>query len=258
MKNLQVHINGYNKIKLFFKSINPWLIIVFGISISIVFSMDMWLLTVPAPSRFFEAFGKISYGISLSYIAAFIFYLISVHYPETKSAIAVYKAAHSPAKAIVSNIEQIFVDMGRKLGMCVDHNSLNQDIITKILNHTKCFSLSSLAKENSFRKGTINYYTWIEYLEFKTSIIEGFYKELRPFFPKLDAEYIGALSNVEQDNGINTIISLVNFSIKTGQCVKDSMYFDDGLEDILIAHYRKAIELRTVILEREKVYINNE
>lgn len=241
-------------IKVFLRTINTWLWVLCLLSIATVFVMDMWLLDIPAPYKLFEAMGKFNYGVSVSYIAAFIFYLISVHYPDTKSAVSHYTSAHFPAKAIVTNIEGIFTDMGEKLGMDVDRKSLNEQSIKEILSLTKCYSDSTTAKLRSIGKGPIIYYSWLEYLDHKKSRIEELFKQLYPIYPKLDGEYIRSLSDIEQSNSLYAILSLITASILSGKTSKSTACFDQGLEDILLELYNKAVALDKIISERDQRY----
>ena len=98
----------------FFKTLNRTLNMLTLASVILVFCLDMWLFDIPAPCQFFVACGKFFYGVGLSFIAAYIFYLITVHYPEVKKASTVYKVSDFPAMAIVTNIERIFIDMAKK------------------------------------------------------------------------------------------------------------------------------------------------
>lgn len=68
----------------FFKTLNRTLNMLTLVSVIFVFCLDMWLFDIPAPCQFFVACGKFFYGVGLSFIAAYIFYLITVHYPEVK------------------------------------------------------------------------------------------------------------------------------------------------------------------------------
>lgn len=104
----------------------------------------MWLFDIPAPCQFFVACGKFFYGIGLSFIAAYIFYLITVHYPEVKKARTVYKVSDFPAMAIVTNIERIFIDMAKKQGMDIKRENLNKELIKDILSSTRCYDDSDL------------------------------------------------------------------------------------------------------------------
>lgn len=240
-------------LSVFLKTINTWLWALCVISVVLVFVMDMWLLDIPAPNKFCEAIGKFNYGVAVSYIAAFIFYLISVHYPETKSAISLYTAAHFPAKAIVTNIEGIFIDMGKQLNKDVDRNNLNDVTIKDILGHTKCYSNSTTAKLNSLGTGTYTYFTWIEYLELKKPVIESFFKQLHPLYSKLDGEYINVLSKVEQNASLQAVLLMVPASLKVGH-TKDSICFDNGLEEILLQLFHDAKALDIIITERDETF----
>ena len=110
----------------FFKTLNRTLNMLTLASVILVFCLDMWLFDIPAPCQLFVACGKFFYGVGLSFIAAYIFYLITVHYPEVSKARTVYKVSDFPAMAIVTNIERIFIDMAKKQGMDIKRENLNR------------------------------------------------------------------------------------------------------------------------------------
>ena len=79
-----------------------------------------------------------------SFIAAYIFYLITVHYSEVKKTRTVYKVSDFPAMAIVTNIERIFIDMAEKQGRDIKRENLNGELIKNILSSTRCYDDSTL------------------------------------------------------------------------------------------------------------------
>lgn len=235
-------------LSVFIKTLNLWLSILFGLSVVIVLTMDLWLLDIEAPYKVFVAFGKFNYGVSLSYIAAYIFYLITVHYPETKNAISIYTAASFPAKAIVSNVEYIFIDMGEKLGMNLKRDDLSEEKIKDILCQTKCYNDSTLSKPD------LSYSNWLEYLLNKESVIKTFQQKVQPLYPKMDGEYIAALAAVEQDDIIKPVIATINACILFKKSTKDDIHFNNGLETMFIELYKKVKILDTIIDKRNSRY----
>lgn len=95
--------------------------------------MDMWLFNIEVPCNFFVACGKLFYGFDLSFVAAYIFYLMTVHYPEAMKNRVIYAAADFPAVAIVTNIENIFVDMANKQNLKIESKDLNTERIIQFL-----------------------------------------------------------------------------------------------------------------------------
>lgn len=243
-----------NFISILLGTLNIWLWVLFVVSICVVFVMDMWLLDIPAPYKFFEAMGKFNYGVSVSYIAAFIFYLISVHYPDTKSAISQYTAARFPAKAIVTNIEGIFLDMGKQLGKDIDKKSLNDESIKEILVNTKCYSKSTLVDRNSLGNGTLSYFTWMQVIKNRDLYVRELFKQLHPLYTKLDGEYIKTLSEIEQDNSLYAVLSMVSVTIQLGKITQKDACFDNGLENIMLQLYHKVEALDKIITDRDESY----
>ncbi len=208
----------------------------------------MWLLDIEAPYKFFVAMGRFNYGVSVSYIAAYIFYLITVHYPETKSKNSIYTAASFPAKAIVTNIESIFVDMSKKLGADIKREDLDEDKIKTILSNTKCFGDSTMLQRD---KKPMN---WIEYLLDRESVIRSFHEKLHPLYTDLDGEYIAAITLLEQDELIKPVIEMINVGIAFGRFKKEDVTFSNGIEDIFVKMYTKAKKLSTTIKKRNNTY----
>lgn len=62
-----------------FKDIHNWLIIILIISITIVISIDFWLINILEIVKGGFEFGKIIYALCMAYIASYIFYYVTVH-----------------------------------------------------------------------------------------------------------------------------------------------------------------------------------
>lgn len=210
--------------------------------------MDMWLLDIKAPYKFFVALGKFNYGVALSYIAAYIFYMITVHYPETKSAISIYTAVSFSAKAIVSNTEYIFVEMAKMLGEELNRENLSDDKIKEVLSKTKCYGESPVSRID------LSHYNWLEYLEYKSDVIKSFQRKTQLLYPKMAGEYIAALSAVEQDETIEQVIKIVNTGVQIAKMDKENMFFRSGLENMFIEYYEKVRKLANTIDTYNKLY----
>ncbi len=100
--------------KTFFKTLSPSVLICSIVCGLHAFCMDMWLFHIEAPCNLFVACGKLFYGFDLSFVAAYIFYLMTVHYPDNRKKKAIYVASDFSSMAIVTNIEAIFIDMAKK------------------------------------------------------------------------------------------------------------------------------------------------
>lgn len=53
-------------IRVFIRTLNTWLTVLFVLCVVTVLLMDLWLLDVPAPFKLFVALGKFNYGVALS------------------------------------------------------------------------------------------------------------------------------------------------------------------------------------------------
>ncbi len=181
--------------RIFFRTLSKLLTVVFVCCIVFVLLMDLNLLAVNEPIKLFVALGKLNYGVAISYIAAYVFYLITIHFHETKTSISLYQAADFPAAAIVTNIYGIFIDMAKTHDMNLQCEELNESKIRKILHNTKCFNESTLSSpKNGFPK-----YNWVEYINITYNKIKGFYKNLYPIYYNRENETCNFSKRNEQN-----------------------------------------------------------
>jgi len=237
----------------FFKTLNRTLNILAVVSVILVFCLDMWLFDIKAPCLFFVACGKFFYGVGLSFIAAYIFYLITVHYPETHKAIIAYKVSDFPAMAIVTNIENIFIDMAKEQGQDLNYKALNDELIKGILSSTKCTDASPLHDVN-IAKGTFFPKDWLKYIKTKEETYQLFINAVKPLFCQLDSEYTAAISEIEQCPFSQPIVAMVSMLSLTQGMNCNQMTFADGLEVSFLELYKKSQALRSIIEERRIRY----
>ena len=241
--------------KIFFKTLNPSVLICAIVCGLHAFCMDMWLFHIEAPYNFFVACGKLLYGLDLSFLSAYIFYLMTVHYPETMGKRAIYEAADFPAMAIVTNIENIFVDMANKQNLKIESKDLNAAKIIQILTTTQYLSDSTtygVQTQNSNVKFVAK--NWIEYLQEKEKVWRSFLAELKPLYPHFDSEYISALASIDQYEFANPIAALVKIASVTTKDIPVQMTFSNGLEKYFIDIYNKSQVLRKVVEHYRSTY----
>ena len=231
----------------FFKTLNPTLNWLTVISVILVFCLDIWLFEIEAPCQFFVACGKFFYGVGLSFIAAYIFYLITVHYPETHKAKIIYKSSDFPAMAIVTNIEGIFFFFSKKQGRNIDYKVLNADVIKELLSSTQCTGDSTLS---SLSNRVISPKNWLEYISSKEDTYRSFINEVRLLLHQLDYEYIVAISEIEQFSFSKPIIGMYHVSGLTSSTTLNLIEFETFFLDI----YQKSQALRLIIEERRIRY----
>lgn len=235
----------------FFKTLNQTLNMLTLVSVILVFYLDMWLSDIPAPCQFFVACGKFFYGVGLSFIAAYIFYLITVHYPEVKKARTVYKVSDFPAMAIVTNIERIFIDMAEKQGRDIKRENLNEEVIKDILSSTRCYGDSTLNNIDS--QGKVKAENWLEYIESVEKTYRSFINSVKPLCSQLDSEYVSAISDIEQCAFSRPIVKAISCFLILQQDI-DSITFKSGFEDLFLELYNKSQVLRKIIEERRLRY----
>lgn len=242
----------------FFKTLNQTLNMLTLVSVILVFYLDMWLSDIPAPCQFFVACGKFFYGVGLSFIAAYIFYLITVHYPEVKKARTVYKVSDFPAMAIVTNIERIFIDMAEKQGMDIKRENLNEEVINDIISSTRCYDDSTLNDIDS--QGKTKAKNWPGYIISIEKTYRSFINGVKPLYSQLDSEYVAAISEIEQCDFSQPILAMFPFLIlqqKTQQESQqniDSITFKSDLGSSFLDLYNKSQVLRKIIEERRLRY----
>lgn len=242
----------------FFKTLNRTLNMLTLVSVIFVFCLDMWLFDIPAPCQFFVACGKFFYGVGLSFIAAYIFYLITVHYPEVKKARTVYKVSDFPAMAIVTNIERIFIDMAKKQGMDIKRENLNEEVINDIISSTRCYDDSTLNDIDS--QGKTKAKNWPGYIISIEKTYRSFINGVKPLYSQLDSEYVAAISEIEQCDFFQPILAMFPFLIlqqKTQQESQqniDSITFKSDLGSSFLDLYNKSQVLRKIIEERRLRY----
>ena len=224
----------------FIRTLNPVLAGAVLLCVLLVFCMDMWLFEIEAPCKFFVAFGKFFYGGALSFIAAYVFYLVTVHYPETRKARMIYEASLFPANAVVTNIEGIFIDMAKKQGKKIGRDSLSEDIIKELLASTKCYGVST---SSSLNGKDMN---WLEYLRSKEETYRLHINEIKPLYTRLDSEFVAAVSAIGQHKFSDLLIDTVYVLKKHCGVRADQLTFG-GLENIFLELYRKSQSLRKVI-----------
>lgn len=238
----------------FFKTLNQTLNMLTLVSVILVFCLDMWLFDIPAPCQFFVACGKFFYGVGLSFIAAYIFYLITVHYPEVKKARTVYKVSDFPAMAIVTNIERIYIDMAEKQGRDIKRENLNEEVINDILSSTGCYDDSTLNDIDS--QGKTKAKNWLGYIISIEKTYRSFINGVKPLYSQLDSEYVAAISDIEQYAFSQPVMAML-LRHKTQQKSQhniESITFESGLEDLFLELYNKSQVLRKIIEERRLSY----
>ena len=241
--------------KTFFKTLSPSVLICSIVCGLHAFCMDMWLFHIEAPCNFFVACGKLFYGFDLSFVAAYIFYLMTVHYPDNRKKKAIYAASDFSSMAIVTNIEAIFIDMAKKLNQDVEYKNLNPECITQILSSTPCLAPSTMSgfQRNNGRVETTSK-NWIEKKKKKENVWRSFLANLRPLYPHLDSEYISALADIDQYNFSDPITALVTVQISLNRQDNASIAFSNGLEKFFIDMYTRSQALRKIVQKRRAIY----
>ena len=242
--------------KIFFKTLEP-IILTCTIACGLhAFCMDMWLFHIEAPCHFFVVCGKLFYGFDLSFVAAYVFYLMTVHYPDTRKKKIIYATSDFPTIAIVTNIEIMFVDIAKAQGQMISHKDLNCELIKKILSLTQCYAPSTMNRfqyqnANSFKSIPIN---WIDYIQERENTWRKFIAEIRPLFSQFDSEYISAVTNIDQCEFSTPITAMVSRSNSLNGNNNVPMTFSNGLEEFFLDIYKKSQVLRRIVEKYRTIY----
>jgi hypothetical protein len=78
------------------------LLVLFGISLTSILFIDLWLIKVPEVFGFGAELGGIYYKICLAYITAFIFYFINVHLQSERTKVKTYKYINNKSTKILN------------------------------------------------------------------------------------------------------------------------------------------------------------
>lgn len=157
--------------------------------------------------------------------------------------------------AIVTNIENIFVDMADKQNLKIESKDLNAERIIQILATTQYLSSSTMYGIQKQNNNVIFVAkNWIEYIQEKEKVWRSFLAELKPLYPHFDSEYLSALASIDQYKFANPVAALVKIATVTTKDGSAQMTFSNGLEKFFIDIYNKSQVLRKVVEHYRSTY----
>lgn len=169
------------------------------VSIIFISFMDTYLLYIPAPCKLFEISGKIFYTLSYAYISSFVFYLLTIHVPQVKNRIIIYKYVVRSFNLIISEGINLFVKMNQAVGFDKAFSNLTPTDIKSI-----CEQLNPLtdAPIVSIDGTSLN---WIGYLSHVKRYTDERIAEIRSQLPFLDVSTIDFVTSIAQHHIFSTI-----------------------------------------------------
>lgn len=185
------------KIKVFINRIitlrKSLLVILFLFLLTIIF-IEFWLIDIPASSDFFYHLGQFSLKISYAYVAAFLFYFLTVHIPKEKKRSKSYLYLNNRLVQISKNLNDIIVT----ILMSSNYKFKNHYLNFKIVEIKKEVFLEECKKIDPLKKVTVFYsrsfIDWFEYLTFEGKNIKKRINELFIFNDSLNGEILERLT----------------------------------------------------------------
>jgi len=127
--------------KKYLKNIDRWLLLILIFSISVIVSIDFWLINVPEIVSWGYEFGKILYPLSMAYIASFIFYFVTVHIKNVKDKTNIKPYIYKNVTSVIGfhtgihNSLQNSAKPSAFQGKILFNESEYLDLLTRILNN---------------------------------------------------------------------------------------------------------------------------
>jgi hypothetical protein len=177
---------------LFFSLVRPVLYWLLALSILIVVAIDFWLINYQEIFKGGAAFGPIVEKLCLSYISAFIFYVVVVHYKNVKDKFAIYRFIIPKLKNIILNTLNVFNQMAKSTSM-----SLAEKYPSEI-------ELIEMCKKINPNKGPIivigpnTFVTnWIQFLNYHKDLSEKSIDDIIALSPFVDTELLRELMTIK-------------------------------------------------------------
>lgn len=196
--------------------------------------------------------------LSLAYIAAFVFYLMTIHVPKQKEKLSVYKFISEKVEMAISDWRVALIPMFQYAGISIDRETFEEDILKLNADSAiliQLFENIRLSDEPlvSDRQGVKNE-TWLDYFYSYIKLEKSRLEYAYTFVQYLDLSVIEAIEGFISCEFFQTIALLVEMR-DLGTLYIDSLsdiYFRVLFVDFLTAR-EKLIE---VFNKEIKVYLN--
>lgn len=222
-------------------SLRKDLLIMFLLALSIILLIDFWLIDIPELFFGGEILGKVVYKLSLSYISAYIFYILVVYYKEYKNKMILYPYFSKHTKAVLVNGSNLFSEMSGKINLELTENFPNS---SELLTLCKTIDPNSNAPLVHYITG--QYLNWFLFFDhYKRRTIESSGRVLSKLI-FVESELIDILSRIEECQ-LFIVIDLVKgiMPIRNKDLSQYEKLFHDYIDLLkeLQAYYDKKLKL---------------
>lgn len=213
------------------------LLIIFIISILSILSIDFWLINVPEIFNGGAILGQLVYGLSFSYVSAFIFYFFVVHLKDQKDKDNLYPYIADKVLFIVEQGKGLINACAKSAQVSIVGNYPND---SELLNICKAIDPNS---KSPLAMGVSGHYAnWRQYFEYFMRRSNDATSRILSKMQFLDSDLVIKLVKIEDCNLFNTLTFFSSMPLGNTD-------FTNFKPDI--AEYLKLID------DLEKYYIKN-
>ncbi|WP_209124410.1 hypothetical protein [Alkalihalobacillus sp. BA299] len=226
------------RLKNFILDIDIYIIIIFVISFFYVVLYHLFLIRIPGTFPYAYEFGKISEVISISLVAAVIFYFFNVHIPEYKRKATEWKFISYELSNITVLIirlnDLIYKNATLEKGQYFD--KVYSETLTKEQLEVCCKTIDpNNTVIMSVEYGDIHFKNWFQLFDYLHSEIKTIRKEISTNFLFYDEELTNILNSINREFDIY----LNRFKGNKVNTYNGLQYFLDGL--IILNNFRQKI-----------------
>lgn len=186
--------------------------IIFIITLSTIFLLDFWLINVSELFHGAEKLAGIIYKLCLSYISAFIFYFLVVHFNRQRDKKNTYGYVVQKTDKIISCATTLILEMKKATKITFEGKYPTE---RELIEMCKLINPNANAPLILFAPGdTGRYANWIQYLdELKRQSNEAT-KRIFLQMPFLDSDLINILASIEDCNHFNGLKYMLIVPVK--------------------------------------------
>lgn len=195
MKKIKKYLKGkFNQVRV----VNKALLILLTISVISILVMDLYLKKIPAPFEILYVLGVLYYNSCLSYIASFIFYIITIHIPTERKKISVYRYMNNKVNYMLDLQLDLLNAIVNGPVLCSNANSERLNILKEEELKSACQSKNPNDPVLFVSTiGVMRFENWFQFIDFLSNKASGVIKDLLIFEDYLSTELIMTLTNIE-------------------------------------------------------------
>jgi len=180
------------KIRILIKTLRKDIAVLFAISICTIFCIEFIFKNIPEIFNGAAKIGEIVDKMCLSYVSAFIFYFLVVHYKAQKDKVNLYGYVAGKVAIIISNARVVVHDMARAANLVLQNEYPNEQELSII-----CSNLNPHSDSPLLVNGPGNRLTWMQYLVYNKAKSSEATRKIYLKMPFLDSELIKILAQIE-------------------------------------------------------------